>query len=250
AADHNYRTQGQVPASGNIANFTEQRVLMAMRATIDNDEFNVDEGLIHAIGNSMGASGALTLGMRYPNIISGIYGSQPMTNYASSPTFQSNFVQLWGQQTSNLQILNEGNESSVIQRYGAGGNIPTGVWNWMNHLQQMTDRSADGFAFFAIDHGKADTTIDWQTQGKPLVAALTEARAGFSANALAGVGHGWQAFAAVITQLFGLGYGDEAPWRYPLTLSFPSITNASGSGAINPADSGNDAYNMNIEWST
>ncbi len=250
AADHNYLTQGNVPVAGNVANFTEQRLLRAVREVIANNDFNVNQSLIHIIGNSMGASGAFSLGMRYPNVFSGIYASQPMINYASSVPFRNEFIQLWGQQQSNLQILNDGDDDDVIRRYGAGGNIPTGVWNWMNHLEQLEQRSADGFAFFAVDHGKADTIIDWQTQGKPLVAALTSARAGFTANALNGTGHGWQAFAAVITQLFGLGYGDEAPWRYPLTLSYPSITNASGSGAITPADTGNDEYNMNIQWST
>ncbi len=250
AADHNYRTAGQLPSSGNVANFTEQRLLAAIRAVINDSAFNVNNDLIHVIGNSMGASGALSLGLRYPNVISGIYASQPMTNYPASPTFQSNFIQLWGQQPSALQVLNSGPDSGTIRRYGAGGNVPTTAWNWMNHLDQMRRRTADDFAFLAIDHGKADATIDWQTQGRPLVQALTDAKAGFSANALDGVGHGWQAFAAVVKPLFGLGYGDEAPWRYPRSLSYPSITNASGSGSVNPANSGNDSYNTNIEWST
>jgi pimeloyl-ACP methyl ester carboxylesterase len=249
AADHNY-TRGQVPSSGTVANFTEQRLMAAVRAVISDSVFNVNTDLIHVIGNSMGASGALSLGLRYPNVISGIYASQPMTDYPASPTFQSNFIQLWGQQPSALQVVNSGPDSEIIQRYGAGGNVPTTAWRWMDHLDQVRSRSSDGFAFLAIDHGKADTTIDWQTQGSPLVAALTDANAGFTANALAGVGHGWQAFAGVVKPLFGLGFGDEAPWRYPRSLSYPSITNASGSGAINPTTNGNDSYNLNIEWST
>jgi hypothetical protein len=251
ATDHNFQTlPGSSPTSGTVTNFTEQRIMQAVREVISDSAFNINTELVHTIGNSMGASGALALGLRYPNVLSGIYASQPMTNYSTSPTFKTEFDQLWGRTATNLQIVNRGADSGVIQRYGAGGNSPTGVWNWMNHLQQLTQRSADGFAFLAIDHGKADTVIDWQTQGKPLVAALTNARAGFSANALGGVGHSWQAFGAVVKPVFGLGFGDEAPWRYPLSLSFPSITNATGSGAINPADTGNDAYNTNIEWST
>lgn len=250
AADHNYQTQGQVPASGTVANYTERRLMAAVGEVIRDSAFNVNADLIHVIGNSMGASGALSLGLHYPNIVSGIYASQPMTNYPASPTFQSNFIQLWGQQPSALQVVNSGPNSETIQRYGAGGNVPTTAWNWMNHLDQMRRRTADDFAFLAIDHGKADTTIDWQTQGAPLVQALTDANAGFTANALEGVGHGWQAFAAVVKPVFGLGFGDEAPWRYPQSLSYPSITNASGSGAINPTVTGNDGYNLNIEWST
>lgn len=250
AADHNYNTDGSTPNSGLIANFTEQRILSAIREVIADQNINVNTDLIHAVGNSMGASGALSLGLRYPNRFSGIYSSEPMTNYAASPKFQTNFVHLWGQQQSNLQIVNGGEDNDSIQNYGVGGNISMGVWDWMNHLQQVRQRKAETFAYLMIDHGKDDTTIDWQTQGQPLVRALSDAKAGFSANALGGVAHIWLAYDAVVTSMFGLGYDDEAAWRYPRSLSFPAIHNASGSSTLNPGSSSDDSYNMNIEWST
>ena len=35
-----------------------------------------------------------------------------------------------------------------------------------------------------------------------------------------------------------------------MDMSYPAILNASGSGDVDPADSGNDSYNLNIEWAT
>ena len=50
--------------------------------------------------------------------------------------------------------------------------------------------------------------------------------------------------------LFGFGNEDDFPWKYPRNLSFPAIQNASGSDSLEPGDSGDEAYNMDIEWAT
>ncbi len=250
AADHNYRTQGLTPRSGNVENFTEQRVIAAVNFIINDGQFNVDRNLVHAYGHSMGASGAVALGMRYPSVFSGIYASEAMTNYGTSPTFQRNFVSLWGERSANLPIVNNGQNNADIRNYGAGGSQATGVWSWMNHQEQLRRRRADRFAYLMVDHGKTDEVIHWPTQGQPMVKALTDARAGFSAAAVGGVGHNWLGFESVVTSVFGLGYGDEAAWRYPRTLSFPGIHFATGSGAVQPGSSGTDRYNTNIEWAT
>jgi len=96
AKDHNYKTQGPVPRSGEIENFTEQRVLAAIDFLINDGQFNVDRDLVHAWGHSMGGTGALGFGLRYPSVFAGIYSSQPMTNFAASPVFQENFATILG----------------------------------------------------------------------------------------------------------------------------------------------------------
>ncbi len=250
AADHNYKTDGSVPGTGLVVNFTEQRVMAAVKAAIDDSTINIDTDLIHIVGNSMGGSGALSMGLRYPNRFAGIYASEPMTDYARSPTFQNEFIQIWGRQTANLRVANGGADNGPISDYGVGGSKSVGVWDWMNHLQQIRQRSNDTFAYLMIDHGKADTIIDWQTQGQPLSSALNDAKVGFSASALAGVAHEWLAYSAVVKPIFGLGFGDEASWRYPASQSFPAISNASGSSTVNPGTSTDSNYNKNIEWST
>lgn len=248
AADHNYNNSGAIPTGGRIENYTEQRVISAIEEVISNTEFNVNRELIHAFGNSMGASGAVSLAMRYPSVFAGIYASQPMTNYASSPTFQSELVKLWGQQSSNLQIINRGPNSAAITKYSANGSQPTSVWDWMNHHQQLRRRRADDFSFMMMDFGKADTTIDWATQGQPMFQALTDAKTGFTATALGGIGHNWMGFNAINANQFGLENG--SPWSYPKSLSFVSLQFASGSGSLQPGSAGNDEYNTSIEWST
>jgi hypothetical protein len=250
AADHNYETSGSVPSAGAVANFTEQRVIKAINEIIADSSFNVDTDLIHAYGNSMGASGSLTLAMRYPDIFAGIYASQPMTNYGANPGFQNNLRQLWGEQSSNLPIINGGENTSAISNYGIGGNRPTGVWDWMNHQQQLRRRRGEEFGYLILDFGKADATLEWQSQGQPMFSALTDAKAAFSARAMGGYPHNSMGFGAVDTSVFGFGYGDETAWRYPNSLSFPGLHSASNSGAINPGTNGDDLYNQDIDWST
>ena len=250
AAEHNYNTEGFIPRSGAIENFTEQRVISAVNYLIEDAQFTVDRDLVHVYGSSMGGSGALSFGMRYPSLFAGIYANQPMTNYSTNRLFQNDFSRLWGEQSTNLPIVNRGPNSTDIQNYDMNGSQPTQVWNWMNHQEQLRRRRADRFAYLMIDHGKLDTVIDWQTQGQPMPQAFTDARVGFSAVALGERSHEWLAFVPVVKSVFGLGFGDEAEWRYPRSLSFPAIHNASGSGSIQPADNGDDRYNTNIEWST
>ncbi len=250
ARDHNYLTQGSIPQSGVVENFTEQRVLSSIDFLVNDGQFNIDSDLIHVYGHSMGGSGALTYGMRYPSVFAGIYASEGMTNYASSPLFQSDFVRLWGSQSSNLPIVNNGRHNGAIRDYDSTGSQPTRVWNWMNHQEQLLRRRGDRFSYLMVDHGKDDTTIDWQTQGRPMASIFTQARVGFSASALAGVGHNWLSFSSVVNSVFGYGFGDESAWRYPTTLSFPGIHNASGSGSLQPTVNGDDNHNTTIEWAT
>lgn len=251
AADHNYQTGGSIPASGGrVANFTEQRVLRAVEEVAST--FSVDRQLIHAQGNSMGASGALSLGIRYPNIFSAIYASEPMTNYASSPTFVGEFERLWGRRTDNLLVINGGPAAEHLQKYGAGGASPTGVWNWMNHQEQIVRRSGEDTALLMFGHGKDDDVIDWATQGPPFIDALYRARVGFTAALRDGHGHGWMGFDGVLNPLVTQAgtYGDMGAFVFRRDMSFPAFSFASGSGPSLPGSVGDNTYNLNLVWST
>ena len=242
AADHNYKTNGQIPTSGVIENFTEQRVLKAIDEVIAN--FSVDPQKVHAQGHSMGASGSLSLGMRYPSVFSGIFASEPMTNYGSSPGFQNDFTALWGSQASNLPIVNRGPHASQLQQYDG-----TGIYNWMNHHEQLVSRRGDDMAFLMVGHGKADDVIDWATQGRPFIAALNAGNIGFTGEQRAGWDHNWMSFDFALDSMFSPTDGGLSAWAYPKSYSFPAITNATGSGPNVPGSTGIDFYNMKIEWS-
>ena len=159
----------------------------------------------------------------------------------------TNFERLFGRIDQNLPIVNRGLFSGAIQRFGEGGNQSTGVWDWMDHHQQVRRRRGDNFAYMMMDFGKADDIIDWQTQGNPTFAAFTDGRVAYSATAREGIGHEWRAFDSVNQNLFQFEVG---AWRYPNNLSYPGLHYASDSGRLNPPSSGDDLYQTTLEWST
>lgn len=243
AADHNYQTGGSIPTSGSIENFTEQRILKAV------DEisaiFNVDPQRVHSQGHSMGASGSLSLGMRYGNVFSGIYASEPMTDYAASPNFQTDFTVLWGSQASNLPIVNRGTWAAHIAQYDG-----TGIYNWMDHPAQLAQRRGETMAFLMVGHGKADNIIDWATQGQPFIAALNAANVGYTAEMRGAWDHNWMGFSFAQDAMFSPSIGELGDWIYPKNMSFPGFSLASGSGPNVPGNTGTNTYNMNLQWAT
>ena len=242
AADHNYKTQGPIPTSGRVENFTEQRVLKAVDEVISN--FNVDLNGIHVEGHSMGASGALSLGMRYGNLLAGTFSSEPMTNYASSPLFQQDFERLWGTQQSNLPVVNNGPYATQLTKYNN-----MGVYNWMNHHEQIVARRGDDMAFLMIGHGKADDVIDWQTQGREFIQYLNQAHVGFTAEQRFGWDHNFMSFDFVNVPMFSTGDGGLGEWVFKANHSLLSFVNATGSGPNYPGPGGTDFYNRKIDWS-
>ncbi|MBL8813542.1 MAG: hypothetical protein JNM43_25475 [Planctomycetaceae bacterium] len=243
AADHNYQTNGSIPTSGVVENFTEQRILKAV------DEvsalFNVDQQMIHSQGHSMGASGSLSLGMRYGNVFSGIYASEPMTDYTASPNFQTDFTVLWGSQASNLPIVNRGSYATPLTQYNG-----TGIYDWMDHPEQLALRRGETMAFLMVGHGKADNIIDWATQGQPFIAALNAANVGYTAEMRGGWDHNWMGFSFAQDAMFSPSIGELGDWVYPKNMSFPGISLATGSGPNVPGNTGTNTYNMNIQWAT
>jgi pimeloyl-ACP methyl ester carboxylesterase len=252
SADHDYRAGGS-PTGGTIENFTEQRVMRAVQSLLSDPFYNIDDTLIHAYGNSMGASGSVSLALRYPSVLSGVYASQPMMDYRDSPTFfDDEFVPLWGdiENNVNLPIVNRGPFDDDISFYGQTGVQPVGVWDWMDHHKQLVDRRGDDFAFLMISHGDQDGVIDWVTQGEPTIDALKLANGGFTL-VNNNQGHTWAGFDAVLGNLFQVGLGD---WTYPVDLSFPAIQNA-GSERFERVEPDlslfiADNYNLDFQWAT
>ncbi|MDQ1247462.1 MAG: hypothetical protein QG597_1832 [Actinomycetota bacterium] len=246
AADHDYRTSA-TPAAGTVANFTEYRVLKAI------DEvaamFRTDPARTHAFGHSMGASGAFSLGLRYGNVFSAVYASQPMTDYPHSPTFVEEWEELWGTRAANLPLSLLGDHAAPLRRFAAGGATPTGVWEWQNHQGQAARLAPLGPAYLMFGHGKDDDIIDWATQGRPVVRALTDAGVPFSAVMRAGQDHSWMGFDGANHDMVSRGYGDLGDFildREPL----PAFGRSTGSGPLDPTDAGTQYYNVDLSWAT
>jgi hypothetical protein len=242
AADHNYITDGEIPTSGHIENFTEQRLFQMMDQVKAN--FNVDPQAVHIQGNSMGASGALSLGMRYGDYFSWIYASQPMTDYANSALFLGEFESLWGTTASNLPIVNKGPYASRLTKYNN-----TGVYDWMNHQQILNVMRAEPMALLMVGHGKLDDVIDWQTQGLPFVAALNNAHVAFTKENRSNWEHNWMGFDFQNTSMFGNTGGSNSDWIFRKDTALIAFSNASGSGPLVSPLTGDDFYNIALDWS-
>lgn len=241
AADHNYITNGEIPTSGHIENFTEQRLFQMMDQV--RASFNVDPEAIHIQGNSMGASGALALGMRYGDYFSWIFASLPMTNYATNPLFQSELESLWGTQASNLPVVNKGPYASRLAKYNN-----TGVYDWMNLQQMVGTMRAEPMSLLMVGHGKLDDVIDWQTQGLPIVAALNNAHVAFTAENRGNWDHTWMGFDYQNDAMFSAN-GERTDWIFRKDSSLIAFSNASGSGPLVSPPTGTDYYNVDLDWS-
>ena len=242
AADHNYKTDGPIPASGHIENFTEQRLFQMIDQVKAN--FNVDPQAIHAQGHSMGASGSLSLGMRYGDVFAWIFASEPMTNYGTNPLFQGQFEELWGTQASNLPIVNRGPYASRLVKYNG-----TGVYDWMNHQQSIGLMRNEPMAMLMVGHGKIDDVIDWQTQGRPIIAALNNAHVAFTAEQRGNWDHNWMGFDYMNDAMFGSLITGKTDWIFRNDSSLIAFSSASGSGPLVPAATGTDYYNTDLDWS-
>jgi hypothetical protein len=179
------------PQQGEIINFTEQRILEELRQTIAMADVHVDTRKIYAHGQSMGGSGAIAFGMRYPAIFSQIYAGQPQTNFQLSiPRFKIDLEGKWGSRQLNLKIANRGEAASNLQRYNG-----TRVWDWQNFTRELLRRKTDDMSFIMTDHGTEDTNAIWQIQGIPFYAALQSTNRSYYAL-VNSASHEWQNFAA------------------------------------------------------
>ena len=244
SADHDYDNGGN-PNSGRIRNFTEERVLQAIDEVIANPGFNIDARRIHAQGFSMGASGALSMGVRYGNLFSSIYAPAAMTDYARDVNFQNDFATLWGSKSRNLKVVNAGRRASQLR----SANNEVGVWDWMDLPQQIRANPANAMSHMSIYAGKADTIIDYNTQTVPLIRAFNEMGVSFTAELRAGFDHNFPGFVGISHQMInGDVVRDLGVYNFR-RQSLPAVTRANNSGPVSPGGGGTDFYNLDIEWS-
>lgn len=184
-----YRTA--LPQQGPVVNFTELRLLEELRQVIALPDVRVDSKKIYAHGHSMGGTGALALGMRYPAIFSQVYAGQPQTNFHQAiPRFRGDLERKWGSQHLNLEVSNRGPDAVDLQRYDG-----TGAWDWQNFSREVLRRKTDDMSFIMVDHGAEDTNAILDTQGLPFYRALQFTKRSYHALVNSS-SHSWQNFAA------------------------------------------------------
>ena len=178
ARDHDFRSGLAVPSTDVIENYTERWLLEMVDSMLTHPTYGseIDPDRVYAIGHSMGASGALALAMRYPNVFAGAHASQPMTDYETSgsgggTSWVADVAFKWGPAAEDLPILLDGPNGYADHLKVHDG---TSVWDWQNHQLQLVARRGADFAPFGIDHGILDTIIEWSTQGQPAYAPLDQ----------------------------------------------------------------------------
>lgn len=245
SATHDYTERGTEVTTGPIVNFTEQRVLRAFYDTLRDSGYSVDPQRVYVYGHSMGGSGSLAFGMRYPNVFAAVYCSEPMTNYAAASDWMEwDLIPRWGNPSTNLPIENRGRYATHLARYNG-----TSVWEWQNHQAQLIARRGDEMAHISLAHGTQDTVIDWPDQGRLAYAPFYQSRRAFSGETVA-QDHTWVGFAGLGPTV---GESWEDPWGpfHGFTVirdeSLPGLSYASGSGSVPP--DGIAQFNMNLEWS-
>ena len=251
SATHDYSQTEAPVTTGPIVNFTEQRLLRAVYDTLRDPLYPIDAQRIYAYGHSMGASGSLALGMRYPNVFAAVYCSEPMTNYREGSTGSDadwvgdDLVPKWGSIAANLGIENRGWYAAHLAPYDG-----TGVWDWQNHQAQLIARAGDEMAHISLAHGTQDTVIAWEAQGRSAYQPLYQSRRAFSGEVIA-ADHTWIGFAGLGPTVGEMWEsGDGGPFygsRVVRDETLPGLSYASGSLPVPPDNTG--GYNMTLEWS-
>ncbi len=101
----------QAPTKGIVHNFTEQRVLQAIRwlaSKPKNCKAHVDPMRVHVYGGSMGGSGVNVFGMRHGEVFAGCKSGEGITNWALDKKYQGwSLAKHVGPQSRN-DMTNEG----------------------------------------------------------------------------------------------------------------------------------------------
>jgi len=249
SATCDYR-QGGTANSGPIANYTEERLLREIYDTVRGYGLagrQADPNRIYVYGQSMGGSGALSLGLRYPNVFAAAHAGEPMTNYraadgaAGTVNWVEDVAWKWGPIAANLPILNIGRYAAHLAVYNG-----TGVWDWQDHQAGLDTRRGDEAALISLDHGTQDTVIAWSSQGQPIYPALYAGRRAFS-GATVDADHTWLGFAGMGPMLSYESWQPFHAWQAMRDETVPALTYASGSSPAPP--SGPASFNLNLIWS-
>jgi len=189
----------RVVTSGPIANFTEARVLRMvydlLRAPLPG--YPVDPNRVYVEGHSMGASGALSMALRYPNVFAAAAAGKPMTDYdayltgvAPDPTkdLRHELSLRWGAwpelaTTSGLPLLLQASSGPADWAEHLQPWNGTVFYDWMDHLAQMQSPSRAGLDSvpFGIKAGFLDDVLPYPTQALPF----------FQASGFGDLGRAW-----------------------------------------------------------
>jgi len=129
--------------TGTVVNYSENmlvRMIEWAEAT-----FPVDPNRVFVSGGSMGGTGAISFGMRHPELIAGIYAQVPQVN-PGLPGIgwpQTQLEAIWGAVSTNLPSSDG-----------------PGIWDRMNMTRYAAEHTED-MPFLKVQNSKNDTTLLW-----------------------------------------------------------------------------------------
>jgi pimeloyl-ACP methyl ester carboxylesterase len=184
ARDFDYWEPGQPVRGDVVENYTERRVIRMVSDLLAHPPAQpADRERVYVYGHSMGASGALAMALRYPDIFAAAYASEPMTNYAANVRFRDELVRLWG---------------SVADDLG-------GVWDWQNHQSTMRNKGLR-MSPLGMAQGTQDAVMDWATQGAPMAGIVADLPVGYATVAAAHVPLFWAGLPAALGLVNGVPF--------------------------------------------
>ncbi|MDQ2808682.1 MAG: S-layer homology domain-containing protein, partial [Chloroflexota bacterium] len=212
----------------------------------------IDPQRVYVQGGSMGGSGALALGLHYPNVFAAVLADVPMTNHLAANGTESppgccawyilTASTLWGYTEQHLTIHLIGPAAAPL--LAAEG---TPIWDWQNQQQELLTRRAADTALISVGHGTLDTTIHWQSQGQPFYAPLYQSRRTFT-GATRAVDHGTGTGTSSVGPMTSFAGEPFHNWQVRRDETVPAFSYASGSSQVPPPSDQQSNYNLDLEW--
>lgn len=239
--------EGTDPAVGGVCNYLEHAILRAVDHAMD--IYNIDEDRVYAVGHSMGGTGALSLGIRYPEVFASIYASEPVTDFASTgdaggTNWVGDVADSWGTPAQALLFHPVGATKAHLQGFDG-----MSVWTFQNKTTFVCDNPGRDTALITMAHGSVDNVVDTDTQGYPFYEATNRCHTGVQAI-VNDFDHMWQGYRGQGMNSHKEKY-DGRFNAHNFTFkkeSFPALSNASGSSDTSVG--GTKSFAQDIEWST
>lgn len=141
----NHETFPQGPASGQVHDYSERRVLWTLSQILADTSLQADPTRVYAYGYSFGAMAALGLGTRYPDVIAAAGGAVPAFGITHADfALTQDTLQLFGTKAQNL-------DSSLGEK----------IWDVFDYPKQVAARGRAGVAPMWFLCGRADTVTGW-----------------------------------------------------------------------------------------
>ncbi|MCG8552253.1 MAG: DNRLRE domain-containing protein, partial [Desulfobacterales bacterium] len=146
-----YKTQEKL-SDGVFVPYTENRILHALETA--GRRYNIDSNRIYVRGGSMGGTGAMSLGLKYPGVFASV------TSNVGCPNWRLNIHKI----DDAYNVVNEGWRREANRLWGPASDPVihengTPIWDWMNAGWYAKTFSRTDLPFLSLMNGKRDGSI-------------------------------------------------------------------------------------------